>query len=971
MAGEIDHSAPSTDVTTSQASATEAIDTSTGGNHVFGSVNSDTVYSWQNSKADINTVPAHNEGIASSSKHAPILNSDASTFESMAQRYLGRFPNSSVADDMFVSSRGTPSEDFMRKTGAEPQYSSTGVHSEIRRDESLRPYTEGQYPARSQFSTVSQQSDLPLMLSGLDAIRAQLDSFVEDVPSWKQSSRASNVDKGSHEQDGFSAPNGTNDREDSGSYEQHKQHGISEGSMGSTERNAFERERQSWELRQQEQLAVVRACLSEREDLKRQVAVGKDAIEQFRREMMVAVDRLSSQRQKWLRDVDVRDAEIEKLQNMLADNETSLGEHEREVAVLKQTAQCTAAEKRAAEDEAARVREELARVAVQLSDTKAELARAQNNTNAETERLQLELRTLRTQHQNELSDRDTEIAELKAAGRDADAKLRKMDMDLSSCRHDCDNLRSEAALTQAKHDAAVASAVAQAKAQSEREALSRERDAKDAAATEMAQARERHREQLDAQLARHRDELAEMRQQRDADTTRHRRELETEREAHEHALGEVQWKLHEAQARLLAVQQRTEAREAALGNAEQVVSLGTELQSTLRQQFDTVTRAAHALTEASKTLTEETSSIVNDVASEVHDATDTLNHAPTHMSTRSYPNRTGRQTLTSSLSATNVQGLPVSPGRGLRMMVQAGTSSATTPARYPDVSHGGASDSHASGSTGAFSGSAFHTSPTSTDRAAKGVGTVTGQRGADNGSEGSDKRTATGTTDNSVLARALHYRYTGGSPATTGALTHTSSVHYSSPLVASTSALNRIPGALSGTVDTFRSTPAYITPRSPARTDRHESANGKGGGTGELAWSTQAPPHAGSTSAGRGSGLTTSNAYTTPSTSASTTVTPARDYDKPWLAGIRTSTHRSRPSTIATTRLDVSVADVYQMLRREKEHSSSTHEHTVARHQPAAGANLMPSQATATGAPHSGPTRAEHDKRGSKKRVWR
>lgn len=304
-------------------------------------------------------------------------------------------------------------ESLQSRLGLAADFYGTRMRTEIPREESIVNYTDdspfqGVTQARISAQGVSfQLSDLPPMLSGLDEIRAQMDSLVEDVPSWKRKSHASNLE--TPRQEVPSVASGSSSIVVPRREDHYKHHGGPEDSLTNHQPDTFERERQAWDMRQKEQLAVVRACLSERDDLKRQVAAGKDAIEQFRREMMVAVDRLSSQRQKWLSDVDIRDAEIEKLHAQLGDNEKLLGENEREIAVLKQAAQCATAEQHAAEDEAARVREELARVAVHLSDAKAQLARAENNADAETERLQNEIGVLRSQYQNELRDRDAEV----------------------------------------------------------------------------------------------------------------------------------------------------------------------------------------------------------------------------------------------------------------------------------------------------------------------------------------------------------------------------------------------------------------------------------------------------------------------------------------------------------------------------------------------------------------------------------
>lgn len=410
--------------------------------------------------------------------------------------------------------------------------------------------------------------------------------------------------------------------------------------------------------RQNEQLRVVRECLAERDRLRRTDIMRQDALAKFRTEITTAVDRLTSERADWLKQIDSKNAEIAALKTQVADGNANTATKVRE-------AETAAEESRRLKDQLASVMSSGRAATAELEDR---LSREHAQQQSELDRIRSNLADAEAKHANALAEKDRTIVDLKAANRELQAQCQQVQSDRNAAAREREALQSELALQQARNEAEKAGLVSKLKSQLEREGLAKLAQEQDRAAAEIAESRETHRKQIAQLTERHTAEVTELRAARQKEAKRRTQEMEAEQNRHRREMDDLMWKLQEAQGKLRTLSATVKSREVVHSDA--VTKLGTELQDTLRAQFASVSKVANELANASQTLTEETKSIVDDVSSELDPSNLDLNLPSGNEFTalRAQQSMAGRIYSGSLLRVDNLGLLPSSPARGIKLL---------------------------------------------------------------------------------------------------------------------------------------------------------------------------------------------------------------------------------------------------------------------------------------------------------------
>lgn len=254
---------------------------------------------------------------------------------------------------------------------------------------------------------------------------------------------------------------------------------------------------------------------------------------------------------------------------------------------------------------------------IELDSARARLEASEKRVNAEVKELEEQLSTLRHKRAADLERAEKEVAELKTKNRELQGVGHKHETELLSLRRERDGLKSDLALQAARAESERGGLVNKTRAEAERAAEARAAADRERAATELDRLRESHRAELAKLTESHRAELAELRSARAGRDEEAMARLAQERDQCVRDREGLEFRLSESQAKIQALQAALKAREAL--NTEQVAQLGSQLESVLKQQYDSVAKAATELTAASKTLSDESRSIVNDVTSELQD----------------------------------------------------------------------------------------------------------------------------------------------------------------------------------------------------------------------------------------------------------------------------------------------------------------------------------------------------------------
>ena len=362
-------------------------------------------------------------------------------------------------------------------------------------------------------------------------------------------------------------------------------------------------EKVEWTARQQEQLRVIRECLAERDRLQRTDVARQQALAMFRKEITAAVDKLSSERTQWVRQLDEKASMIAALEAKVASAGAAASNMSREAERLA--------------DLNRRLQEQVSTTTAKQRTENTELedrhSREKGQAQSELDRLRAALADADAKHAAELGDKAQTITDLKADKRELENRHRQVESDAAAATRDRDGLQSELALQRARHDAEKAGLASKLKAQCDRGALATLSQEQERAAAELSETRETHRKQIAQLSERHSIEVTELRASRQTEIQHRAQEIQTEQDRHRREMDDLMWKLQEAQGKLRSLSATVKSRENV--HSTQVTKLGTELQDTLRAQFASVSKAANELATASQTLTEETKSIVEiDVA---------------------------------------------------------------------------------------------------------------------------------------------------------------------------------------------------------------------------------------------------------------------------------------------------------------------------------------------------------------------
>ena len=424
-------------------------------------------------------------------------------------------------------------------------------------------------------------------------------------------------------------------------------------------------EKVEWTARQQEQLRVIRECLAQRDQLQRTDIARQQALAMFRKEITAAVDKLSSERTQWARQVEQKTSIIAALEAKGASSTAAASNMGREAERLT--------------DLNRRLQEQVSTTTAKQRTANAELedrhSREKGQAQSELDRLRAALADADAKHAAELGDKAQTIAHLKADKRELETRLRQVESDATAGTRDRDGLQSELALQRARHDAEKAGLASKLKAQCDREALATLSQEQERAASELSETREAHRKQIAQLSERHSIEVTELRGSRQAESQRRAQEVQAEQDRHRREMDDLMWKLQEAQGKLRSLSATVKSRENV--HSTQVTKLGTELQDTLRAQFASVSKAANQLASASQTLTEETKSIVDDVANELDPSSLDFGAAAAsygggHGSYGDSPSSAaggiGRPAAGADLRSGTLGMLPSSPARGIKLL---------------------------------------------------------------------------------------------------------------------------------------------------------------------------------------------------------------------------------------------------------------------------------------------------------------
>jgi hypothetical protein len=245
---------------------------------------------------------------------------------------------------------------------------------------------------------------------------------------------------------------------------------------------------------------------------------------------------------------------------------------------------------------------QLSAATVDLNAERARLQAADTRGKSETARCEKQLAALQRTRSAELERAEDVATELKTTKCELQDAMHKIEEHKS--------LLSDAALQASRIEKAHAEAIRKAKAEAERAADSRDAADHEHARAEVDRLKDSHRTEVTRLTERHRAELAEHERTKSEQIDEATARLFEERDRHGLERDELQGKLNQAQTKLQALQAALKSRDAL--DSEQITKLGGELESVLKQQYDSVARVATQLRAASETLSEGSRSIVQD-----------------------------------------------------------------------------------------------------------------------------------------------------------------------------------------------------------------------------------------------------------------------------------------------------------------------------------------------------------------------
>ena len=373
----------------------------------------------------------------------------------------------------------------------------------------------------------------------------------------------------------------------------------------------MQRDRAEWAERQEEQLKVVRACLGERDQLRRQEATRQMALQAFQQEMSSAVDALSAERLTWVQESADKDRELSSLHYQLSEAKDAHSKEKQLAMTLTQSK--------------ATLEQQLASTSTQNAQTndaqEKEWASKFNSLKVELDRVLESQRSRTEQHNESETSAHAKRKELEAKVRELEAEKQQLVWDNSKFEYDRDAVKSQNVLVETRHEAEKASVEATTKADMERLLLQRISEEQDNHKAVLELTRERHKSQVEELNERH---DASMKQA----TTRFNDGVQAKTEAmkelkgsHEREIERLQGRLKDSESSIQRLTDTLKSRDTA--KVQAFHRLGSQLRNTLNAS---VSRVTTEIANVSQEFGDDTASMVS--ASAMHmapsEADDTL-----------------------------------------------------------------------------------------------------------------------------------------------------------------------------------------------------------------------------------------------------------------------------------------------------------------------------------------------------------